>query len=123
MANTHLLITPSTSLRRGSETMRNRAVRPNREIARAMDFFSIICFGLGARLPTTVMIWYLYQGFTAPAPGRTRRRNNLQPFRGFVESTGMRLAVAVRAPGGVPWKALFERVYDISQGNQFAAWG
>src|ERR1039458_9934176 len=116
MANTHLPITPSTSLRRGSETMRNRAVRPNREIARAMDFVSIIGFRLGARLPTTVMIWYLYRGFTAragkwqssAAPGRTRRRNNLQPFRGFVESTGMRLAVAVRAPGGVAWKALFE---------------
>src|ERR1019366_1016919 len=67
MANTHLLMTPSTSLRRGGETMRNRAVRPNRESARAMDFVSIICFWLGGRLPTTVMVWYLYQGFTARA--------------------------------------------------------
>src|ERR1019366_772779 len=113
MANTHLPITPSTSLRRGSETMRNRAVRPNREIARAMDFFSIICFGLGGRLPTTVMIWYLYQGFPAwpglqgggrrfrTPPIGARPAINLQPFRGFVESTGMRPAVPVRAPGDV----------------------
>src|ERR1039457_6242301 len=103
MANTHLLMTPSTSLRRGSETMRNRAVKPNRESARAMDFVSIICFWLGGRLPTTVMVWYLYQGFTPraeiqsePRPGYPLGREwfrtpqapapppaiNLQPFRG-----------------------------------------
>src|ERR1035441_3452434 len=65
MADTALAMTPSTSVRRGAETIRNTAVRPNRESARTMDFVSIICFGLGGRLPTTVMIWYLYPGFTA----------------------------------------------------------
>src|ERR1035441_3468740 len=129
MADTALAMTPSTSLRRTGETARNRAARPNREIARTMDFVSIICFGLGGRLPTTVMIWYLYPGFTArtrlqrwgrrfrlPIPWRAilpLKRGvavcpaiNLQPFRGFAESTEVRPAVPVRAPGGVAWKAL-----------------
>src|ERR1017187_2884271 len=126
---------PSTSLRRGSETMRNRAVRPNREIARAMDFFSIICFGLGGRLPTTVMVWYLYRGFTARGgwqggAGASASQipivppaTNLQPFWGFAESTGVRPAVPVRAPGGVAWKALFERYMIEARGSSLPPGG
>src|ERR1035441_4959294 len=79
MANTQLLLTPSTSWRRAGETRRNRAVRPNREITRTMDFVSIIGFRLGGPLPTTVMIWYLYQGFTVRPERRVGQALPLPP--------------------------------------------
>src|ERR1700690_3590693 len=136
-------MTPSTSVRRTGETARNMAARPKREIARTMDFVSIIGFRLVGRLPTTVMIWYLYQGFTArtglqsePRPGYPLGpegfaeievpvcpATNLHPFRGFAESTGVRPAVPVRAPGGVAWKALFERYMIEARGSSLPPGG